>query len=231
MWQWDITPEDITPTGFGICGGEVKLTEGYSGSRSSSVAPVQPYMQPAGYSGSQTSSVVELWQGTRSGYGGCRTSSTLDMSSGLTIISDYGMRVDNVNMLRVGGALLGSNATPSRYQDVTLVSGPSDEIDGSGLEVLDGGDSGSNTNTVDGGSSDGYGVITVGGVAYAQIIDMVSDYLIYKGWALAGSSITNAVWRIQKIVIGFDDDVTKTWADGNADFDNIWSNRLSYSYS
>lgn len=231
MWQWDITPEDITPTGFGICGGEVKLTEGYSGSRSSSVAPVQPYMQPAGYSGSQTSSVVELWQGTRSGYGGCRTSSTLDMSSGLTIISDHGMRVDNVNTIRVGGTLLGSNTTPSRYQDVTLMSGPSDEIDGDGLEILDGGDSGDNLNVVDGGSSSGYGVITVGGVAYAQIIDIVSDYLIYKGWAAVGSLTSAPLWRIQKIVIGFDDDVTKTWADGDAEFNNVWDNRLGLAYS
>lgn len=231
MWQWDIPPENLTPTGAAICGGQIYLMEGYSTSRSSSTSVAQLVAQPELYSGSSCSSVSALWQGVRSGYSSSRSSSSIDMSSGLTILSDYGMRVDNVNTIRVGGTLLGSNTTPSRYQDVTLMSGPSDEIDGDGLEILDGGDSGSNLNVVDGGSSSGYGVITIGGVAYAQIIDIVSDYLIYKGWAAVGSLTSAPLWRIQKIVIGFDDDVTKTWADGDAEFNNVWDNRLSFTYS
>ena len=66
---------------------------------------------------------------------------------------------------------------------------------------------------------------------YYQIIDTVSDFLIYKGWAEVGSLTSAPVWRIQKIVIGFDDDVTKTWAEGNAEFDNIWDDHLSLVYS
>lgn len=184
MWQWDIQPENLTPTGYGICGGEIYLTECYSTSRSSSVATAQLVVQPELYSGAASQATVQLWLGTRECFSSARSSSTVDLASGLTILSDYGMRVDNVNTLRVGG-----------------------------------------------GSSDGYGVVTVGGVAYAQIIDIVSDYLIYKGWAEVGSLTSAPVWRIQKIVIGFDDDVTKTWADGNAEFDNIWDDHLSLVYS
>lgn len=231
MWQWGVNQEDISPTGFGVCGGDELVTEGRSFSRSSSSATSQLIAQPTAFSGASTSSTLSLWQGTRSGYSSCRSTSSLNVTSGLTILSDYGMRVENVNTLRLGGSLLGSNTTPSRNQDITVRSGPSDEIDGDGLEVLDGGSSNGNDSFIDGGTSSGYGVITVGGVAYAQVIDVVSDYLIYKGWAAVGSLTSSPLWRIQKIVIGFDDDVTKTWADGDAEFDNIWDNRLSLTYS
>lgn len=231
MWQWQVDPENLDPTGYGICGGEVVQTDCYSYSRCSSTSVAQLIVQPELYSDTESSSAVGLWAGTRSGFSSSTSSSSIDMASGLTILSDCGMRVDNVNMIRVGGELLGSNTTPSRNNDVTLRSGPSDTLDGSGSEDLDGGDSDSNTNVVDGGSSRGYGVITVGGIAYAQVIDVVSDYLIYKGWAAVGALTSAPLWRIQKIVIGFDDDVTKTWADGDAEFDNIWNNRLSLTYS
>jgi hypothetical protein len=65
---------------------------------------------------------------------------------------------------------------------------------------------------------------------YAKRVDSVSDTDMYKGEAVVGSSTDNAVWRIQKVVFGTDGDVTITWADGNANFDNVWDNRLSLSY-
>lgn len=66
---------------------------------------------------------------------------------------------------------------------------------------------------------------------YAKRLDSVSSTEMYKGEAAVGSLTTSALWRIQKIIFGNDGDVTITWADGNANFDNIWDNRLSLSYS
>lgn len=195
MWQWEIVPENLTPTGNGVCGGEVITSELYSVSGSSSTSVAQTVFNLNPYSSSLASSTLELWVGTRDLYSSSRSASSLDVASGLTILSDYGMRVDNVNTIRLGGVLLESNTTPSRNQDVTVRSSPSDEI------------------------------------PYYQIVDTVSDFLIYKGWAEVGSLTSAPVWRIQKIVIGFDDDVTKTWAEGNAEFDNVWDDHLSLVYS
>ena len=60
--------------------------------------------------------------------------------------------------------------------------------------------------------------------------DDVSAAVTYYGWALPGSSVASAVWRILK------KDVSGTetfylYADGNTDFDNIWNNRAVLSYS
>lgn len=62
-----------------------------------------------------------------------------------------------------------------------------------------------------------------------------SPNLVYKGEANPGSATSAAAWRIQLITIttdgGGNDDIAVTWADGNANFDNIWDNRASLSYS
>lgn len=54
---------------------------------------------------------------------------------------------------------------------------------------------------------------------------------IYLGRALPGAAESASVWQIKKIVFGANDDVTETFADGNANFDNIWNDRLSLSYT
>lgn len=65
----------------------------------------------------------------------------------------------------------------------------------------------------------------------ARKIDFDGDY-IYKGEAVPGTLVTDAIWRISKTYLDpTDGDVTITWADGNANFDNVWSNHLSLSYS
>ena len=53
----------------------------------------------------------------------------------------------------------------------------------------------------------------------------------YLGQAAPGTATSAASWRIQKLVFGGDGDVTTTWADGNAYFDNVWDDRASLSYS
>ena len=66
---------------------------------------------------------------------------------------------------------------------------------------------------------------------YSKRIDFVSDNELYKGEALAGSSETAAVWRIRKVLIEVDSDISEKWASGTTDFDKVWANRLALSYS
>lgn len=66
---------------------------------------------------------------------------------------------------------------------------------------------------------------------YAKRIDFVADTIIYKGEATVGSVETESVWRICKVSIASDFDISETWADGNSNYDNSWANRLTYAYS
>lgn len=61
--------------------------------------------------------------------------------------------------------------------------------------------------------------------------DEVDDTTAYRGEAAPGSSESASVWRIQRITFGADGDVTRQWADGDAEFDNQWSQRTTLSYS
>lgn len=68
-------------------------------------------------------------------------------------------------------------------------------------------------------------------IVYSKRIDFISDDLLYKGEAVVGSPEGNPVWRIRRVEIASDGDVTETWAEAQASFDKIWDNRLSYIYS
>jgi hypothetical protein len=61
--------------------------------------------------------------------------------------------------------------------------------------------------------------------------DMDPPTVAYLGQALPGTSTATAGWRIQKLAFAVDGDVSVTWADGNADMDNIWDNRAGLTYS
>jgi len=52
---------------------------------------------------------------------------------------------------------------------------------------------------------------------------------IYVGKAQIGSATSNNVWRIKKLNTA--SGLIVTWADGDANFDNIWDNYLTLSYS
>lgn len=59
--------------------------------------------------------------------------------------------------------------------------------------------------------------------------DANDSHLTYVGKAAIGSSTAAPVWQIARL-----DDTSglvKTWADGNAAFDNIFDNRESLNYS
>jgi len=80
-------------------------------------------------------------------------------------------------------------------------------------------------------------VSRIGEVTLATQIDDEggSPQIIYKGEAAAGSVTSVAVWRMSRITVttdvGGNDDLATEWADGNTNFDNIWDNRASLSYS
>lgn len=65
---------------------------------------------------------------------------------------------------------------------------------------------------------------------YAKRLDVVNDNLIYQGEATPGVINSVAGWRIKKMIIGEDGDVDTLWADGNANFDNVWNDRASLTY-
>jgi hypothetical protein len=67
-------------------------------------------------------------------------------------------------------------------------------------------------------------------MVYAKRIDFISENEIYRGEASVGTLETAPAWRIRRIVIASDSDITETWATGNAQFDKAWSDRASYTY-
>ncbi len=55
--------------------------------------------------------------------------------------------------------------------------------------------------------------------------------ITYRGDALPGTATSGALWRIQQMTTQSDGDISIVFADGDDNFDNIWDNRLSLSYS
>lgn len=68
-------------------------------------------------------------------------------------------------------------------------------------------------------------------MVYAKQVDFVSDSVLYKGEAAVGSLTSAPLWRIRKLILASDNDVSETWASGNANFDKVWDDRLSLTYS
>lgn len=68
-------------------------------------------------------------------------------------------------------------------------------------------------------------------MAYSKRTDFITENLLYRGEAQPGTAETSANWRIRKVVLGVDGDVTETWADGTADFSKQWSLRSQYTYT
>lgn len=51
----------------------------------------------------------------------------------------------------------------------------------------------------------------------------------YFGYAPMASAEADAVWKISRLAAA--NPQSLLWADGNADYDNAWSNRASLSFS
>lgn len=87
------------------------------------------------------------------------------------------------------------------------------------------------TNTSIPVTQNGSWTVTTLPTLYSKRYDQVSDVLAYLGDASVGSATSGSVWRIQKLVFTTAGSVTITFADGNTNFDNVWDNRASLSYS
>jgi len=61
--------------------------------------------------------------------------------------------------------------------------------------------------------------------------DSVSVVLAYVGKAAAGTTAATASWQLKKLVFNAEGDVTITFADGDANFDNAWTDRATKTYS
>ena len=63
-----------------------------------------------------------------------------------------------------------------------------------------------------------------------KIIDTNADGYTYTGLADPGTLTSASLWQIQRYNnSGFP--IVTQWADGNADYDNVWDDRTSGSYS
>lgn len=66
--------------------------------------------------------------------------------------------------------------------------------------------------------------------SYTKRVDEIDESTTYIGEADPGSSESDPVWRIQKLEFtGPDIDIL--WANGNSNFDNVWDDRTSLTYS
>jgi hypothetical protein len=75
------------------------------------------------------------------------------------------------------------------------------------------------------------GTLPTSGASLALRTDNPSAGAItYVGDAAVGAATSAAAWRIKRITVS-GDLATVEWADGNQNFDNIWDNRASLTYS
>lgn len=65
---------------------------------------------------------------------------------------------------------------------------------------------------------------------YRQYDDYSTSSTYYKGWSNTANT-TIATWKILKGVEVSPGNYSETWADGNMLLDNIWDNRLTYSFN
>lgn len=62
-----------------------------------------------------------------------------------------------------------------------------------------------------------------------RLDDTTTANVTYVGRARIGENTAHAVWQIHKINQA--SGMIITWADGNAEFDNVWDNRASLTYA
>ena len=67
--------------------------------------------------------------------------------------------------------------------------------------------------------------------AYTKRVDATSTTNTYIGEAIAGSSESDPVWRIQQSTTNSEGDVTILFANGEDKFNQKWSDRATLSYT
>lgn len=118
------------------------------------------------------------------------------------------------------------NATADKYLNVRLTDG---------IKFYSAFSTGGSSGGREGGATESKqdDIITaiegIGGVTnYTTRIATVGS-LTYIGNAAIGSATSGAVWQIKRL--DATSGLIKLWADGNDNYDNIWDNRASLSYS
>ena len=81
-----------------------------------------------------------------------------------------------------------------------------------------------------GGVSTGQGYKFVKTVDEKAIIDEPDANTTYIGTAKIGAVTSEAIWQIIKVTVSGNTE-TITYADGNDDFDNVWDDRATLTYS
>ena len=66
---------------------------------------------------------------------------------------------------------------------------------------------------------------------FAKRVDFADDTTIYRGEAAVGTTDAQPLWRIRRITLAGDGDVTEEWASGSAAFDKSWNDRATLGYS
>lgn len=66
-------------------------------------------------------------------------------------------------------------------------------------------------------------------LAVRYLVDSVTATTFYLGKASPGTATSSATWQIAKI--DESSGTVVTWCDGDTEFNNIWDNRESLSYS
>lgn len=74
-------------------------------------------------------------------------------------------------------------------------------------------------------------VTNMGGSDLAVRLDVASTAVTYVGKAAVGAVTNAAVWKVFKMTTAVDGDLTIEYADGDADFDNVWDDRATLTYS
>ena len=58
-----------------------------------------------------------------------------------------------------------------------------------------------------------------------------SNQLIYQGWAKPGTATSDASWVIARYTWSSGLNTKREWASGNHNFNKVWDDRASLSYS
>lgn len=81
-----------------------------------------------------------------------------------------------------------------------------------------------------GDASTGRPLKYVQGVPNKVLVDTSTSGTTYVGEAVPNSATSSALWRVYKVAVSATS-TTVQFADGNDNFDNVWNDRSSLSYS
>ena len=62
-------------------------------------------------------------------------------------------------------------------------------------------------------------------------VDEATGSITYVGYADPGTASSSPLWQIFRLDESSDPELVKLYADGDTDFDNVWDDRASLSYS